>query len=201
MNVFDEGLLRYLKPEQLSKIRALKIGIGGAGGLGSNLAVMLARSGFSHFEILDFDVIEPSNLNRQQYFLDEVGKPKVDILTDRLLQINPEIRVITHKMRWNEENGQKFFTGCTFIAEAFDQAIWKRDFVEFYQNKTKYIVSGIGMAGISVGRPMEVKKVGNIYFVGDRTTDSTKGHPPMAPRVTMCAAMMAEIILDLTLQE
>ena len=70
---FEQGLLKYLKPEQLALIQSRKIGIGGAGGLGSNCAMMLVRTGFKHLEIIDQDLIDPSNLNRQQYFADEVG--------------------------------------------------------------------------------------------------------------------------------
>ena len=69
MNVFEQGLLRYLKPEQLTLIQSKRIGLGGAGGLGSNCAMMLVRSGFKHLEIIDQDVIDASNLNRQQFFL------------------------------------------------------------------------------------------------------------------------------------
>ncbi len=200
MNLFDQGLLRYLKPEQLKKIRSFKIGIGGAGGLGSNAAVILARSGFDHFEILDQDTIDPSNLNRQQYFLDEVGKPKVDILRKRLLDINPDIRLTTHQVHWTPDQGDQYFSGCNFIIEAFDQAAWKFQFVEYYQDKTKFLISGNGMAGLLEKKPMRIRKLGNIYMVGDSTTDSAQGHPPMAPRVTACAAMMTEVVLDLALQ-
>ena len=200
MNLFDEGLLKYLKPEQLKKIRSFKIGIGGAGGLGSNIAVILTRSGFDHFEILDQDVIDPSNLNRQQYFLDEVGKPKVDVLKKRLLAINPDVRSTMHQILWRPESGDQYFSGCDLIIEAFDQAEWKFRFVEFYQDRAKFLVSGNGMAGLLEKKPMRVKKLGNVYMVGDFTTDSAQGHPPMAPRVSACAAMMAEIVLDLALQ-
>ena len=200
MNLFDQGLLRYLNAEQLKKIRSFKIGIGGAGGLGSNVAVILTRSGFDHFEILDQDTIDPSNLNRQQYFLDEVGKAKVAVLKKRLLDINPEVRVGIHQAHWTPEAGNQYFSGCQLIVEAFDQAVWKFQFVEYYQDKTKFLVSGNGMAGLLEKKPMRVKRLGNIFMVGDFSTDSGQGHPPMAPRVTACAAMMAEIVLDLALQ-
>ena len=85
------------------------------------------------------------------------------------------------------------------MVEAFDVADWKHKFVDHYHDKAKVIVSGVGMAGLVEKKPMTVKRIGNIYFVGDRATDSHQGHPPMAPRVTACAAMMAEIVLDLTL--
>ena len=83
--------------------------------------------------------------------------------------------------------------------EAFDQAEGKTRFVEYYQDKAEFIVSGNGIAGLAEKKPMTIKKIGNVYIIGDHATDTAEGHPPMAPRVTACAAMMAEIILDLTL--
>lgn len=199
MNQFEEGLLRYLKPEQLQKIQSVKIGLGGAGGLGSNCAMILVRSGFKHFDILDHDVIDASNLNRQQYFLNEIGLSKVDVTKKRLLDINPDLDITIHKNKWSTDNGHQFFKNCDFVVEAFDQANFKYQFVEFYQDKAKTVVSGMGMAGLEQKKPMIKRKLGNVYMVGDGQTDSACGHPPMAPRVTACAAMMAEIVLDETL--
>lgn len=199
MNLFDQGLLRYLNPEQLKKIRSFKVGIAGAGGLGSNVAVNLVRSGFNKLEILDFDTIDPSNLNRQYYFLKEVGKPKVDTLKDRLLEINSDIDVVTHNVKWSEEIGERFFKNCYFVVEAFDQTSSKRAFVEFYQPRAKVVVSGNGMAGVLVSHRMKLNKFKNVYIAGDHTTEVGPGVPPMAPRVALCAAMMSEVILDLSL--
>ena len=199
MNIFEQGLLRYLKPEQLALIQSKKVGIGGAGGLGSNCAMLLVRSGFKHLEIIDQDLIDASNLNRQQYFSAEVGLPKVDQLKKRLLDINPDANILTHQTKWHEGNAENFFKGFDFIVEAFDVADWKYRFVQYYAPRVRVIVSGVGMAGLNEKKPMTVKKMGNVYICGDRTTDSAQGHPPMAPRVTQCAAMMAEIILDLAL--
>lgn len=200
MNTFEQGLLRYLKPEQLAIIQSKKIGIGGAGGLGSNCAMMLVRSGFKHLEIIDQDVIDASNLNRQQYFLDEIGLPKVNVTKKRLLDINPDAHIITHHIQWNETIGANLFKEYDFIVEAFDNAQWKFRFAEFYAGRFPVVVSGVGMAGLLEKKPMVKRKVGNIYFCGDMSTDSALGHPPMAPRVTQCAGMMAEVVLDLTLR-
>ena len=200
MNLFEQGLLRYLTKDQLTLIQGHRIGIGGAGGLGSNVAMILTRSGFKHLEIIDQDVIDSSNLNRQQYFLAEIGHDKVTVLKKRLLDINPDLDITVHKTQWSPETGDQYFKNCDFIVEAFDVAEWKHKFVDFYHAKAKFVVSGVGMAGLLEKKPMKVKQVGNIYFVGDLTTDSALGHPPMAPRVTACAAMMSEIVLDLTLQ-
>jgi sulfur carrier protein ThiS adenylyltransferase len=199
MNILEQGLLKYLKPEQLSLIQSKKIGIGGAGGLGSNCAMMLVRSGFNHLEIIDQDVIDPSNLNRQQFYAAEIGLPKVDTLKKRLLEINPDAHILIHRAKWHEGNAESFFRGFDYIVEAFDVTDWKHRFVQYYAPRFAVIISGVGMAGLIEKKPMTVKKIGNIYICGDRSTDSAQGHPPMAPRVTQCAAMMAEIILDLTL--
>jgi sulfur carrier protein ThiS adenylyltransferase len=199
MNILEQGLLKYLKPEQLELIKSKRIGIGGAGGLGSNCAMMLIRTGFKHIEIIDQDVIDASNLNRQQFYADEIGLPKVTTLKKRLLAINPDAHIVTHHIQWTEEIGESFFRGYDYVVEAFDNVDWKFRFVQFYQPRFKTIVSGVGMAGLLEKKPMSVKKCGNIYFCGDLSTDSHQGHPPMAPRVTQCAAMMAEVVLDLTL--
>ena len=199
MNQFINGLLRYLSADQLKTIQSKRIAIGGAGGLGSNCAIILVRTGFTNIEILDFDTIDPSNLNRQQYFHDEIGKYKIDILLQRLKAINPDLKITSFKEKWSTENAHKFFKDCDFIVEAFDQVEFKHKFVEYYQDKNSVIVSGVGMAGLLNKKLMSVKKVGNIYFCGDLSTDVRSGNPPMAPRVTMCAAMMAEVVLDLTL--
>ena len=199
MNSFEQGLLRYLTQNQLTLIQSKHIGIGGAGGLGSNTAMILTRSGFKNFEILDSDIIEASNLNRQQYFLNEIGLDKVAVTRQRLLDINPDLNITIHKVQWTPKIANHYFKHCDFLIEAFDTAQAKHNFVDFYHDKTKYLISGVGMAGLTEKKPMTIKSIGNITFVGDRSTDSALGHPPMAPRVTACAAMMAEIVLDLTL--
>lgn len=199
LNPFEQGLLHYLAEDQLDKIQKKKIGIGGAGGLGSNVAIILTRCGFKQFMIIDKDHIEASNLNRQQYFMHEIGSQKIDILKQRLLDINPEANITTFQETWTVDQGDAYFKNFDFIIEAFDNAQNKHAFVEYYQNKAPYIISGNGMAGLFEKKPLKIKKMGNIYFVGDFSTDTSKGHPPLAPRVTACAAIMSEIVLDLTL--
>lgn len=200
MNLFENGLLRYLTPDQLRLIRSQRIGVGGVGGLGSNAALLLVRTGFIHFEILDSDVIEPSNLNRQQYFLAEIGQPKVLALQQRLLAVNPDADIVTRQIRWTLQNADEFFKQCDLVMDAFDQARDKRAFIEYYASRGKTVISGNGMAGLPGGQPLTVKRQGNIYLAGDGTTDVADGHPPLAPRVTQCAALMAETVLSLTLQ-
>ncbi len=199
MNPFEESLLHYLRKDHLDRIRSVRIGIGGSGGLGSNVALILVRTGFRDLEILDEDRVEPSNLNRQQYTLADLGKRKVMALAARLREINPDLRLSLHARRWTPEDADLFFKGCSVVVEAFDRAPEKCRFVEAYQGRASFVVSGNGMAGLEEKGEMIVLRRGNIFLVGDQTTDTTAGHPPLAPRVTACAAKMAEIVLDLTL--
>ncbi|MCA9400323.1 MAG: sulfur carrier protein ThiS adenylyltransferase ThiF [Candidatus Omnitrophica bacterium] len=200
MNPFELGLLRYLTKDQLTTIQSMRIGIGGAGGLGSNTAMILVRSGFKYLEMIDQDVVDASNLNRQQYFLDEIDGIKVELTKKRLLAINPDCEITIHHRAWSTETGDQYFQNADFVIEAFDQAHFKYAFVDYYHDKAPVLISGNGMAGLLEKQPMTVKKIGNIYMVGDGQTDSACGHPPMAPRVIGCAAKMAEIVLDETLK-
>jgi sulfur carrier protein ThiS adenylyltransferase len=201
MNIFETALLRYLKPEQLAAIQRTKIGIGGAGGLGSNVAVILTRTGFRRFEILDKDVVEASNLNRQNYTLADIGKPKVECLKRFLLSINPDVELTLRQQEWAKEKTSGLFQDCTIMVEAFDKAIFKFDFVEYYRARTPYVVSGNGMAGLNVTTELSTRKAGNVFIIGDGTTDIANGHPPLAPRVIECAAKMANTILQLSLHK
>ncbi|MFH0753301.1 MAG: sulfur carrier protein ThiS adenylyltransferase ThiF [Candidatus Omnitrophota bacterium] len=199
MNTFTRGLLKYLTSQQLAAIESTRIGIGGAGGLGSNVAVILARTGFRHFEIIDKDTVEASNLNRQDFSLEDIGRIKVDALKERILSINPQAHLITHHAVWDENKGATLFTDCSVIVEAFDQAEEKTHFVDFYHGRAPYIISGNGMAGLHLTKELSVRKTGNIYFVGDGETSVSHNHPPLAPRVMECAAKMASTILNLTI--
>ncbi|MBF0618790.1 MAG: sulfur carrier protein ThiS adenylyltransferase ThiF [Candidatus Omnitrophica bacterium] len=200
MNIFETALLRYLKPEQLEVIQQQRIGIAGAGGLGSNIAIILVRTGFKKISILDKDTIEASNLNRQDYTLADIGKPKVLCLKKRLLTINPDLDIITHLSEWSPASADTFFTHCAILVEAFDQAETKTAFVGWAVSKAKFVVSGNGMAGLDESHVTAVKKTGNLYIVGDNSADIHTGAAPLAPRVMQCAAKMAEVILRLALE-
>jgi sulfur carrier protein ThiS adenylyltransferase len=198
-DLFKEALTRYLTHDQLKAIQATRIGIAGAGGLGSNAAMILARTGFRLFEILDKDVVEASNLNRQDFTIADIGRPKVEALRERILAVNPSAFVVIHHAEWTRVNADAFFTGIPLLVEAFDKAGMKRDFTEWASTHAQHVISGNGMAGLSGGDPTAVRALGNIYMVGDATTSIHDGHPPLAPRVIQCAARMAEVALKLTL--
>ena len=200
MNGFEHGLLHYLSAQQLKRIQSLKVGIGGAGGLGSNAAQALVRCGFKKFKVLDKDIVEPSNLNRQQYDTDDIGKPKVQALKEHLLKINPDLNITVHQETWTPKNADQFFAGYDTVVEAFDVIECKTAFVNYYQDKAKLVVSGSGMAGTDMSRAMEIKQLGNVFIVGDNKSEASDTLPPFAPRVIQCAAMMAGIVFDWALQ-
>lgn len=197
MNKFEQALNNYYSAEQLSNIQKIKIGIAGAGGLGSNIAACLARSGFKDFEIIDFDRIEMKNLNRQCYFLSEVGKIKVNTIAKRLKHINPDIITSIHKIHLSHENILGYFQDRDIIFEAFDNVASKKLLMESFGNSNKLLIFGSGMAGISNKKDIKIKQLkNNIFIVGDRETFVGKDNPPMAPRVTACAALMASVALE-----
>ena len=116
----------------LSKFR---VGIAGAGGLGSNCAVALARSGVGTLVISDFDIIEEPNLNRQYYFTDQIGLMKTVALKENIARINPEVHVIVHQKILEKENITEIFSGCHIIVEAFDSPEMKEMLIETVQIK------------------------------------------------------------------
>ncbi|MEW5895322.1 MAG: sulfur carrier protein ThiS adenylyltransferase ThiF [Candidatus Omnitrophota bacterium] len=200
MNYLESGLNAYFSESQLQKIRACRIGVAGAGGLGSNIAMLLVRCGFVHFYILDFDLVEEKNLNRQFFFPSDVGKPKVEALSGHLLQINPGLKIRVQTVPWPEAsrafNPDPFFS-CDILFEAFDRPETKAHFVDHYCDKVPYLISGNGMAGIA-GPEITSRRHANVFFVGDATSEAEK-LPPLAPRVMICAAKMADIALRLVL--
>lgn len=197
MNAFEAAVSLYYTPQQWHRIQQTRIGIAGAGGLGSNIAVALVRSGFKYLEIADFDVIEAKNLNRQFYFLDEVGRPKVEVLAERLRAINPAVEIIAHKTRLNAGNIAFHFETADCLCEAFDRPEAKQMFLETFLTSKKLRVMGSGMAGISNKTAISIRKLKeNLYIVGDGVTPVGPENPPCAPRVSACAGLMASVILE-----
>lgn len=177
-----------------------RVGIAGAGGLGSNCAVALARSGVGTLVICDFDIIESSNLNRQYYFKGQTGQLKVSALKDNIEKINPSINVITCPEQLNEKNITSVFKGCDVIVEAFDGADAKKMLIETLQTEMKDVplVVGSGMAGWGMNDSIRFRKIDDTLFVcGDETSDSADGTPLLAPRVGIVANMQANTVIEI----
>lgn len=189
--------------EEIKKILQHKIvGIAGAGGLGSNCAVALARVGTGTLIIADFDVVSESNLNRQYFFYDQIGKPKADALKENIQRINPSVKVIPHNICLTKDNIPVLFKDCDVIVEAFDQADQKEMLIETVLTEfpDKPLVVGLGMAGWGNNDVIHCRKVDNMFICGDEVSEITPDLPPIAPRVGIVANMQANVVLDLLLK-
>lgn len=195
MNAFEAGLSKYLNPEQLMKMQKAHIGIAGAGGLGSNCAAMLVRCGFNHIKIVDMDEVSASNLNRQNYTLDQVGLGKVAALKENLCKINPALKIEVIHQKIEKDNIESMFADCDILIEALDVPEMKVLFVETFAGKKKFVVSVSGLAGFGDSDRIKVKKIRpDFYMVGDFVSD-IKCKPPLAPSVTIAAAKQADLVL------
>jgi sulfur carrier protein ThiS adenylyltransferase len=199
---FRQGLLKHFSPEQLSKIESFTIGIAGAGGLGSNCALNLVRSGFKHFVICDFDLVEPGNLNRQFYFQDQLRMAKVEALAVNLRRINPDLKIVSVPIKITSGNAREVFAGCDIVVEAFDRAEAKRMLVEAFYSSGKFLVSASGLAGWGNADAIITLQVHDyFYMVGDLASEVGASRPPCAPRVNIAAAKQADLILSLALKQ
>ena len=196
-NPLHDGLGRYFSPQQLTALFSARIGIAGAGGLGSNAALMLARCGVGHITLVDDDVVDASNLNRQQYWPRHVGRHKVDALRELLLELNPHMDVATHKLHVTADNLPALLPACPIWIEAFDGPNDKSLFVEGALLAGHRVASASGMGGCG-GAPMGRRNLGALVLVGDFTTDILMA-PPLAPRVTEAAALLADAVLEMVL--
>ena len=199
MNPFEKSLLEQFGKDHLEKVQSVRIGIAGAGGLGSNCAFNLVRCGFRKFKIADVDSVEYSNLNRQFYFLDQVGRKKVEALKENLLRINPDAEIETFEGRIEKDNAQSVFDGCDILVEAFDKAEYKRMFVESMMGRVRLVVSASGLAGVGNSDEIKVHRIkNNFVMIGDLKSDSRE-KPPISPRVNVAAAKQADVILEYVL--
>jgi len=187
------------EPAVLAVLRQSSVGIAGAGGLGSNVAVSLARVGVGRLVIADFDKVEPSNLNRQHYFIDQVGQRKVEALRENLLLINPYSLYEVHDVRITRKNTAKIFARVDVLVEAFDRAAAKEMLIEtsLARFPGRPIVAASGLAGYGMNRKLRTRRLGNLYICGDEESQCPKGVSPMAPRVALVAAMQANLVVEL----
>ena len=196
MNQFEESLRKYLSEENLRKLGAVRIGIAGCGGLGSNCACNLVRSGFKKFVIADFDRVESSNLNRQFYFLDQVGEDKVEALKLNLSKINPDVHIDALAQRIEPGHSTGIFKDCDIVVEAFDKAECKSMLVEELLPSGKLIGSASGLAGYGRTDEIKVNRLKeNLVVVGDLKTGINES-PPFSPGVNVAAAKQADIVLE-----
>jgi len=185
------------------KLKNKTVGIAGAGGLGSNCAIALARVGVGNLIIADCDIIDESNLNRQYYFLDQVGQKKTIALKENIHKIEPRVNIIVHDIKLNSSNITEIFKECDVIVEAFDLAEMKQMIIETVTAKMpeKPLVIGLGLAGWGENNSIKTKKTNNLYICGDGKSEVSESNPPLAPRVGIVANMQANQVLELLLTD
>lgn len=199
---YDAMLIERHGQQVFDTLAKAHVGIAGLGGLGSNIAMMLARSGIGHLLLIDFDRVEPSNLNRQHYMVSHLGMPKSEAIKDLVLQANPFIQLDTRCLRITGENAPELFKDCDFVCEAFDKPEAKAELVNSLLEHCPGlpILSGSGMAGYGSSNTIRTEKVmKNLYLCGDRVSDIESVGTLMAPRVQICAAHEANMALRLLL--
>lgn len=185
-------------PHVYEKAKKARVAIAGLGGLGSNIAIMLARTGIGHLHLIDFDIVEPSNLNRQQYMVEHLGMYKTEALKDELQRMNPYIEVQIDTVRITEGNCRDLFKDDDIICEAFDKPDVKAMLTEqilcYYPEKT--LICGSGMAGYGSSNTIKTRKINDHFYIcGDGVSGAMPGRGLMAPRVTICAAHEANMVL------
>ncbi|PKP18138.1 MAG: thiamine biosynthesis protein ThiF [Bacteroidetes bacterium HGW-Bacteroidetes-21] len=177
------------------------VGIAGCGGLGSNVAVALARVGVGRLVIADFDVISESNLNRQYFFFDQIGFSKAEKLHENIARINPYTLVDAHSCVLDKENIPSLFRHCDVVVEAFDGADMKQMLIEVMTEKLHHIpvVAGNGMAGWGNNETIHETQYGNLYICGDNISEVNDNNPALAPRVGIVSHMQANVVLSILL--
>ena len=187
-------------PELNLALSKAVIGVAGLGGLGSNIALSLARVGVKKLVLADFDVVEPSNLNRQQYFVRHIGLKKTQAFKELINDVNPFVEVETHDIFLDEKNVASVFGECEILCEAFDNVAGKAMILNEAgaSLKEKKIIGASGMAGyFSSNLIKTIKFAKNVYLCGDLTNEAKIGQGLMAPRVAVCANHEANLAIRL----
>jgi len=191
----------YLTDAQRTVLEKAKIGVAGLGGLGSNVLSHLVRAGIRRFVAADFDVVSASNLNRQFFFADQVGRKKTEALAENLRRIDPDLELDFRDLRLTEENTQDLFADCDVVVEAFDKADAKTMLIGALADSGIPVVAASGLAGFGKSNDIRLRKAGkNLYLVGDLVSGISPELAPASPRVGIAAAMEANTVVAILLE-
>ena len=203
MDLKEEELLERNVKGISEKLKKAKVCILGLGGLGSNVATLLARLGIGYLKLVDFDIVEASNLNRQQYRISHIGMKKTEAIKTIIKEINPFVEVETLDIKVDRENIYSIVRDIKIVVEAFDRAETKAmTLEELLTNKNKIVISASGMAGLGPANEIITRKIkDNFYLIGDNYSDYEECSGIMSTRVMLCAAHQANMVLRLILGE
>lgn len=185
------------------KLRRSSVGIAGVGGLGSNAAIALARAGIGRLVLVDFDKVEKKNLDRQYYFLDQVGKIKIEALKDSIRRINPEVTVETYNLKLMMGSMEKPFHDVDVVIETLDNAKTKAEFIEEILLKLpdKPVVAASGTAGYGHCDRIVTRRCGKLYLCYDEHAPSSEDDVLIAPRVGLMGNWEANLAVEILLGE
>lgn len=186
------------------RVKEASVGIMGLGGLGSAVAIALARVGIGRLLLVDFDLVEPTNLNRQHYFVDQIGMPKTEALRETLVRINPHLVIDVVNERLNAASIGSCFAEMDVLVECFDDAVMKAEALRVALTDLKGIgyVGASGVAGYGDNNAIRTSRIaGGVYLVGDRESAAAPGQGLMAPRVGIAAHQQANQVLRILLAE
>lgn len=202
-NLLNEMLVSRNGEKVTNAVKNACIAVCGLGGLGSNIAQMLVRLGVGKLILIDFDRVEPTNLNRQNYFIGDIGKFKTQATAEILSKINPYIKLECYNEFLNESNILSLTSSADIVVEAFDNAESKAMLTSCILSSTKkYVVASSGMAGYSSSNNIKTKKpFSRLFVVGDGESEAQEGQSLMSPRVTICAGHQANAVLRILLGE
>ena len=198
----EQAFIERHGKENFEKLKNAKVAVAGLGGLGSNISISLTRAGIGSLHIVDFDKVDISNINRQQYYLEDIGRDKTQALSEKLLKINPYLNLTTDTVKINGDNVPSLFEKEDYICEAFDVPECKAMLLDAVCEKMpeKYLVCGTGMAGFDSANKIKTKKLtSKIFICGDGVSDVHEKGSLFAPRVAVCANHQALAVIRLIL--
>ena len=186
-----------------AKLKEATVGIAGVGGLGSHVALALARSGVGRLVIVDHDVVEPSNLNRQEYCIDHLGMKKVHAMEQVLLRANPFVAVDAHDMFLDEETSREVFRDCDVVVECLDDATMKAEIISSLLSGLPgvRVVAASGLAGSGPANDIVTRRHERLYMCGDGVSGVAPGKGLLATRVMVCAGHQANQAVRIILGE
>ncbi len=186
------------------KMQASTVAVAGLGGLGSVVATSLLRAGLGNLIVVDFDKVELSNLNRQQYFTNQIGMYKTDAMLENLKRINPYAQIIAHTIKLDARSVEELFSDVDIVAECFDAAKEKQMIVETVLSRMPNvgIVSASGVAGFGRSNMIETKKISpKFVLVGDSESGIGEGVGLYAARVGIGANHQANAIIEMLIEK
>ena len=201
---WNKALCERHGEELQQKFSSATVAICGLGGLGSNIAISLARAGIGKLILIDFDKVDITNLHRQQYKANQIGMNKTDALRDNLLEIAPYVAIETHTTCITEENTAHLLQGADIICEAFDDAECKAMLTNLVLEEMpdKYLVAASGMAGFGSANSIRTRKItSKFYLCGDEQSDVQSEGSLVSSRVMLCAAHQAHTVLRILAEQ